>query len=443
VVNRWIQIILLAGIALACNVWTFEAWAKWSGLFWYFGSSRYWIDQAVATYWTLDLWLVMAIVFMVAKRMTLWQLFKRSLWFDGLTLLFGFLFLLATNPILAGYFQWIRVGVPILLLFLLAKVLHLGFIQAPVHPRALKWRSVATAVASVLTVILVLEGVFMFIAQPNLNNNALASKVWFGRYWDSNGSGYREKEEPWPGKTTKPHIVWVGDSFLAGHGVKDTADRFSNLIGTRLESEWWSHNQGVNGASAADMRSTIVDNWFQSELIVYCWFVNDIQGAAYNKGVHSPGYYLKQPFPFSIVHGSYFFNYLYHLFPDPKAGKAYLQYLGEAHARPDVMLAYRQQLTDIHVAAREKGKRFAAVLFPMMNWVEGSEFAIQPVRVFWEDRGVPCLDLSSIYLPYSPEELMVNAKDAHPNEFAHQLAADAIWEWMQRERLLKSESPGQ
>jgi hypothetical protein len=40
--------------------------------------------------------------------------------------------------------------------------------------------------------------------------------------------------------------------------------------------------------------------------------------------------------------------------------------------------------------------------------------------------GIPCLDLLPVLEPHASEKLTVNIFDAHPNERAHELAADAI-----------------
>ena len=45
---------------------------------------------------------------------------------------------------------------------------------------------------------------------------------------------------------------------------------------------------------------------------------------------------------------------------------------------------------------------------------------------FWRRLGVPHLDLLGVFDGLSPDELVVNDHDSHPNEWAHQLAATAI-----------------
>jgi len=49
----------------------------------------------------------------------------------------------------------------------------------------------------------------------------------------------------------------------------------------------------------------------------------------------------------------------------------------------------------------------------------------------WSLLGVPHLDLADTLLRHPSRQVVVNRFDAHPNEYAHALAADAIEEFIQ------------
>jgi hypothetical protein len=48
----------------------------------------------------------------------------------------------------------------------------------------------------------------------------------------------------------------------------------------------------------------------------------------------------------------------------------------------------------------------------------------------WRELGVPQLDLLSVYEGLPSSQVTVNRYDAHPNECANQLAAEAIDKWL-------------
>lgn len=69
------------------------------------------------------------------------------------------------------------------------------------------------------------------------------------------------------------------------------------------------------------------------------------------------------------------------------------------------------------------------VTFPFVNAV-GPKYPYAAIHSqldeFWKAENVPHLDLLSVYNNEAATKLTVNRFDAHPNEYAHQLATAAI-----------------
>jgi hypothetical protein len=75
------------------------------------------------------------------------------------------------------------------------------------------------------------------------------------------------------------------------------------------------------------------------------------------------------------------------------------------------------------------GGRMAAVTFPFVNIIgPGYPYAGIHRRLdsLWAGAGVPHLDLYPVFSAWPPEKLVINPRDAHPNEFAHRLVARAV-----------------
>ncbi len=67
----------------------------------------------------------------------------------------------------------------------------------------------------------------------------LASKTWFKRYWlPINSLGYRDIEYTKDNLKGKRIVFVVGDSFVAGQGIKNYKDRFSNILQEKLGKSW-------------------------------------------------------------------------------------------------------------------------------------------------------------------------------------------------------------
>ena len=84
-----------------------------------------------------------------------------------------------------------------------------------------------------------------------------------------------------------------------------------------------------------------------------------------------------------------------------------------------------RQLSDY---LKQRNIRLVAVTFPFLHQLNEYAFAPthQQLQAFWAGEGVPHLDLLPVFLQHKNEDLVVNAYDAHPNERAHALAAEAI-----------------
>lgn len=428
------QVFWIGAIVLLINPWTMDFWGIYVGL-----RGNYLMNfqsNLLAAYCILDAWLLYAAVALLLGKRSFGDLFKNSASFLAISGFAMALMMLIFNPIYAGKLQWLRIIFPLMILFLTSKAFFLGFVKQSGATWRMRLRPLATVGWAILSVLLVLEGIFMFVAKSSINDTTLASKIWFARHWQLTEDGFREAAELSKPDVSRSQLLFIGDSFLAGHGIKNPSDRFSDLIQVRLGSHWQVHNHGQNGSNT-EMQSDQI-NWHvpKPKLTVLCWYVNDIQDAAESVGLKTGNTGRKAPFPISLFHGSYVFNFLFNLSPDTQAGENYLNFLQRSFSDEMVMAHYAHSLVDLESNCTGNGSKFAVVLFPMMNLVEGSEFALQPMRRFWQGRNVPCLDLSPFFKPFSATELTVNSSDSHPSKFAHSLAADAIEVFLKQNGLL-------
>jgi hypothetical protein len=87
------------------------------------------------------------------------------------------------------------------------------------------------------------------------------------------------------------------------------------------------------------------------------------------------------------------------------------------------------RLETLRTLVETGGGQLLVVTFPYLDQLGGEyehRHAHELLDEFWNSIGVPHLDLLSIYDGLEPERLTVNARDPHPNERAHGMAAEAI-----------------
>jgi hypothetical protein len=89
----------------------------------------------------------------------------------------------------------------------------------------------------------------------------------------------------------------------------------------------------------------------------------------------------------------------------------------------------KQRLKEFRDLVESHGGRLSVVTFPFLHALGANydyRFAHAELDQFWRELNVPHLDLLPIYQALPARELTVNRFDAHPNEYANQLAAEAI-----------------
>jgi len=259
------------------------------------------------------------------------------------------------------------------------------------------------------------------------------SKKWGERYIVQNAAGFRDNVQyALPIVPGKRRISFVGDSFTAGHGVKSVEDRFANLLRAQ-HPNWEIHVLAKlgwdTGAEFRELQKYQRDGYrFDCVVLVYC--LNDVAdlfpewsaGLQQINAEASRGNWLRRH--------SYFLDILYHRYlaaHDPYV-KNYYDFVKRGYEGLTWELQ-KQRLTALRDLVRSNGGEFVVVTFPFLQSVgENYEYeaAHDQLNRLWAQLEVPHLDLLPVFAGLPREQITVNPYDAHPNELANALAANAM-----------------
>jgi tetratricopeptide (TPR) repeat protein len=265
-----------------------------------------------------------------------------------------------------------------------------------------------------------------------------ASVRWKGRYIHVNAQLVRDNIDYQlhiPGG--KRRISFVGDSFTAGHGVKDVNDRFANRI--RVANPQWDvqvmADPGMDTGEEFDMLKRIVKRGCELDQVVLVYCLNDIAdimpewkaivGRIYRDS-------LRQNW---LVRHSYVADILsYRLKARWDADvRNYYDFVLAGYRGP-LWEKQKSRLKMLRDLVEANGGHLLVVTFPFLHRPldEGYEyrFVHQQLGECWRALNLPHLDLLSVYQGLPTGKLVVNRFDAHPNELAHKLAADAIQKFL-------------
>jgi len=266
------------------------------------------------------------------------------------------------------------------------------------------------------------------------------SKRWLAVHieGEKNQNGFRDRNELTtfvPGG--KKRIIFLGDSFTAGHGIRRMEDRFTDLIAGRFERQQPGKFVVANMALPAYdalliaelVKVELLQKHYDMAACVYVYNLNDVDTFDPRTSESLKAIQSSEP-TFFLLRDTYLLNWLYfRLVAFRNAGaRSYYENLRRSY-ESEPWNRVRNLLREMHHACAAQGVDFRMVIFPFVREVgENYPFraAHQRVVEFCQAEKIPVLDLEPVFRPHAGEDLVVSRFDAHPNERAHAIAAEAI-----------------
>ncbi|MBK8026138.1 MAG: SGNH/GDSL hydrolase family protein [Chloroflexi bacterium] len=259
------------------------------------------------------------------------------------------------------------------------------------------------------------------------NTVSKATLNWLDRNWRVNSLGFRDREwtsDMWTGKTT---ILVTGDSFTAGWGIDDPADRYTDVLASRLGSDYTVMNLGIYGTSTPEQLDLLESHPVQMpDVVIMQYFLNDINYTMLSQGV------LPTPKPAPAwAEESYLLNFFYNRLIgrliDPHYNR---DWWSENYAAYDNAV-----LWDLHRAEIEAyidhvdsvGARLIVVIFPnMLDPVRSIPYVDRVAQAIEATGHDEILKLFDAAAAWTPQERMVSPQDTHPSVAFHHFVGDLI-----------------
>ncbi len=273
-----------------------------------------------------------------------------------------------------------------------------------------------------------LEMVFMFVPQSHEGVSSKASQVWWSKHWfPENTLGYRDTE-PAAVKGQKV-VLAIGDSFTAGHGLKDVNERFSNRLEARLGNGYRVHNLGVSGADSGDEASRLETYPLKPDAIVLQYFPNDIEKVAQAGGIPLTG---TQPYDdlgrlgTHLVRRFYLPNFIYWQLPHTQFS-TFESFISQAYTDSTVLSLHLADM-DRMIACRDSaGADMYAVFIPFLMQLDKSAGYTKIVEDYLRSKGVTVLTFTDEIAAIPEKDRIVGKNDGHASAAVNQVIADALY----------------
>lgn len=290
--------------------------------------------------------------------------------------------------------------------------------------------NIQLCICAVAFIFLALEAVFMFVAVPHGIGYTRASQLWYKKYWKPiNSFGFRDQEPEGAG-ACHTRVLIIGDSIVAGAGIKNPRHRFSNLLKEALPESFCVSNVAKKGADTLEELEFLRSFPYRPDVLVLGYCMNDIIDRAKQNGIIFNGftpYVGLIPALRFLVRNSYFLDFLYWEFPH-KEFDDHFRYLGACYADGPTRKAHFDDLRFFIDYSRENRIPLFFLVFPVFgkHISLGPEVLKSVDEFFSLSQDVEVVNVSDLVTGIPERKLSVNKRDPHPNELVNRLVADAL-----------------
>jgi len=232
----------------------------------------------------------------------------------------------------------------------------------------------------------------------------------------------------------------MGDSLAFGAGIKDPANRFSDILEKKLNDAGYKVQvinfaiPGYDTYGEIQIYNNIKDLKF--DVLVWSYFLNDIEDAGGQSSSGSPilaKSSQRAKMIETISNFSYFFDYVYWRFTSTH--QTTINELSrvdlDSYRNPDKLSLHYRDMSGFLAELKDDKVVPVTLIFPYFALIGPNYPAYdihQNLDKFFTDNGVSTIDLIGDLKDKKARSLWASNFDPHPNEYVHSLAADRLFE---------------
>ncbi len=271
-----------------------------------------------------------------------------------------------------------------------------------------------------------------------------------------------EAETTFPSRESlagKRRFLFIGDSFTRGQGVrwKDTFPQvFCRLMNDSDENSTLVFNTALPGAAIRDVYIQLRGMYpvFRPGTVIYGYVLNDpVNKAEWDQEYFMPTFSapdkeLREPI-FDLINfrsigkpetslirvfkHSAFFRTLFDRYERSLLGKRAIIHYNKLHSQENSYGIHITEhiLREMNSACKRAGSDFVVLIFPVFYKLDKDyplDYAHESVEMICARNKIQCLDLLKLFEGHKTEKLQVHPMDLHPNEIAHKMVAEYLFE---------------
>ncbi|MEK6855098.1 MAG: SGNH/GDSL hydrolase family protein [Nanoarchaeota archaeon] len=243
-------------------------------------------------------------------------------------------------------------------------------------------------------------------------------------------------------------IAVIGDSFTFGSGIKDVDKTYSKLIESRLneisDKKYEVLNFGLPGKNTKAEIEILEESAlkYNPDVIILGYVLNDFVNV--DEKVAYSSYITVVPF-FGFWLRNFFYSYA---FVELKINKILESLNFKVSETQKILLEFESErnkdynknlFRELSEIAKKEDIEVVVVMFPSMSQFDSYPFFLihEFVSDNSEENNFYFIDLFDFYKNYPEDSIIVSEYDKHPNEFAHEIAAEIILETLINNKIIQ------
>ncbi|OGH04043.1 MAG: hypothetical protein A2W22_00250 [Candidatus Levybacteria bacterium RBG_16_35_11] len=267
------------------------------------------------------------------------------------------------------------------------------------------------------------------------------SHKWDQRHVIYNNYQYRDKDFAVQKEEGTVRIGVMGDSMAFGYGIKDTNNRFSNLLEEKLLKDGYNaevYNFGVPGFDTEqEVQEYERVKRFNFDILIWSYFLNDAEEASRSAGeaiLQNEQRKQTSPIIEFVLNNSFFFDYVYWRI-NAKYGRVF-EGMGKAdlsqYNNPEIFNHHYDLISSFNKELTGEGKKVVAIIFPFLYFLpdypkDAINIHKKMANTFLDSGVSKVVDLLPELKGKNPNQLTVSRFDYHPNEYVHRLATNLLY----------------
>jgi len=289
-----------------------------------------------------------------------------------------------------------------------------------------KWAGLLVTFTTVTFILMAAEiGLRNFLVTSEYVN-PLMELEWRKKYWiPINEEKYRDYPIPRNVPPGTKRIVIVGDSFASGTGISRIKDTFPQILAQRLGKGFTVNIVARPGMDTTQEWVSLKAFPVKPDILILSYVYNDIDYLITKSDFRA---HPSAPVIF-LIKRTYVANILYrHGWSDIVYLEKYHHALISAYNNPELWKRQEKWLNRFVNYAAGMKCRLIVIVWPILG--DSKEYAIplQKVAEFFLKRNVIVVDLISPLGEHTGTEMAVSRFNSHPNERAHRIAAQALYD---------------